>query len=221
MTQRGRHSSKWQAAAVALLIALSGCQGASTDASPAFAEAFALYGELQSETGLRAEDPRADKALKLLAQVPDRSVDSEAAKNLSEAVRAWKAERAAFWAAHTPKDEPARAPVVDDSDPFAPTPTPTPEPPTPGGEWGEVAKRYGGCLREEAPFIENRTNQQGTAWALVDSDACRQKHPELDGQLLLSAGSKLYRVAPAADTNRIEAVRGDAGFVPVTAGSGH
>lgn len=203
------------------MIALSGCRGGSTESSPAFAEAFALYGQLQSETGLRPDDPRAEKALTLLAQVPNRSVDSEAARTLADGVRAWKAEREAFWAAHTPRNQPAAPPVVDDTDPFAPTPTPTPEPPAPGGEWGAVAKRYGACLSEEAPFIENRTNQQGTAWALVDSDACRQKHPELVGQLLLSADAKLYRVSPAADTNRIEAVRGDSGFVPVTAGSGH
>jgi hypothetical protein len=230
--------------ALAFAALLAACSRAAP--SPEYDRARELWNAARTDHGEEAaDDPRAEEALTLLARVPPRSADAEAAADLRGRIEGARVARAAERArraellARAGQPAPPPAPggeaapgagpggVADARDPFAL-----------GMQLQDFRAATGECF-ERQPGVAVAGADGGAAagaeaWALRGDPDCAARYPSLAGRYVLFEGGALSGTSSQAAAKRTErarqvevaplpdgglGIRTDAGVVPPPEGT--
>jgi hypothetical protein len=202
------------AAAAALAAALLACSR--PQPSPEYEQARARWTALvQARGDDAAEDPGAEEVLALLGRVPPSSADAADAAALRTRIEGDRRARAEERARREKLDAAAGAPQAMPS-------AATEGAKAPGGaaERAEAAAlpagmkeqefrdAYGDCFAPQGGIdvagADGGAAQRGEMWTLKPDPSCREKHPSLDGKVVVFSGGALAGVAPAAAVRKVE-----------------
>lgn len=184
-----------------LLASLSIACRPSSEPSADFEKASSLWVATVLDVEAPGADPRAEQALTLARAVPAKSIDADAAKALIkriEKARADEAQAAAdLQASLEPTDRPSYQPSGDSTQPAnAVEEEAADDVLVVGMSEAAFKSRFGDCVAVDSPFVEARGTRKGQAFARVDSDICRDTHPELGDNLVYVLDGKVFNVAP-------------------------
>jgi hypothetical protein len=194
------------AGAIAMVLACSRPQ-----LSPDYDQARQLWTTLvQTRGDAAAEDPRADEVLALLDRVPRDSADAPAAAELRGRIEGERKAHVEELARRQRLVAGAGAIPSAPSEPGAPTTEPRPPSRAalvPGMKLEVFRESYGDCFESTGPAqltsADGGAAHPGEMWAMKDDAGCREKHPQLAGEVVLFAEEALVGVAPAASAKKV------------------
>jgi hypothetical protein len=208
---------------IALALAVLACS--KPQPSPEYEQARTIWnGLVKARTTDAATDPQADEVLALLARVPKRSLDYEAATALTEYIqgeRKTAAEAQARRAAILEKagQEPAMPSTSGggggSGDAVAAAtgggPASWPASLAPGMKLEEFQASYGPCFHEQGPAElsarDGGSSRSARVWSMNDTADCREKHGDLVGKIVLFADGQLASVNAASDLKKVDVKR--------------
>jgi hypothetical protein len=197
--------------ALALLLACS----RPPQPSPDYEQARQLWTSLvQARGDAAAEDPGADEVLALLDRVPSGSADAQAAAELRGRIEGERKAHLEELARRQQLVAGAGATSGGMPEPGAPAAEPKPAPASAlvvGMKLESFREIYGDCFASRGAVQitspDGGAPRNGEMWVMKDVPACREKHPALVGEAVLSFEGAVAGMAPVASAKRTQVVR--------------